>query len=94
MRGKVRPSNFGEEEGAMLVEFVELVSEKLWPARWEDYQRARYDYEGYIERGKVSSWASAEMWAPCRGKRVRPVEVVLVEGRRLRVYDAPGKADS
>jgi len=76
----------------MWVEFVERFMETVWPARWEDYQRARYDYEGYIFRDQVSDLRGAEIWAARPGKRLRPVEVVCVEGpygavRRLRVRD-------
>lgn len=76
----------------MWVEFIEIFMEKVWPAKWEDYQQARYDYEGYISRNQVLDMAGAEIWCPCPGKRVRMVEVVRVEGpygssKRLRVRD-------
>lgn len=76
----------------MWVEFIEIFMEKCMPAKWEEYQRARYDYEGYIFRWDIRSPRGAELWGPCPGKRLRAVEVVeLIEpdGRRkrLRVRD-------
>lgn len=71
----------------MWVEMIERASEILWPNRWEMYQQARYDYEGYIKREEVKDMAGAEIWCPCPGKRVRMVEIVNVEGRRVRVTD-------
>jgi len=71
----------------MWIEFIELFMEKVWPAKWEEYQQARYDYEGYIYRWDVRSCRGTEIWCKCPGKRLRPVEVVQVDGKRLRVRD-------
>jgi hypothetical protein len=71
----------------MWVEFIEIAMEKLWPVKWEDYLRARYDYEGYVNRGDVTDWQGAEIWGAAPGKRVRSVEVVNLGGVRLRVRD-------
>jgi hypothetical protein len=71
----------------MWVEFIEIFMEKVWPAKWEDYQRARYDYEDYISREDVKDMRGGEIWCRCPGKRVRMVEVVVQDGKRLRVRD-------
>lgn len=72
----------------MWVEFIEIFMEKCMPAKWEEYQQARYDYEGYVYRWDVTNWNMAEMWGKCPGKRLRPVEVVVINGKRMRVRDA------
>lgn len=71
----------------MWVEFIELFMEKVWPARWEDYQQARYDYEGWISRDQVGELQGAEIWCKAPGKRLRSVEVVMYQGKRMRVRD-------
>lgn len=75
----------------MWMEAIEIFMEKICPERWEAYQQARYDYEGYISREEADEhpvWGS-EFWCACPGKRRKPVEVVCVEGRRYRVTDGP-----
>lgn len=71
----------------MWVEFIELFMEKVWPAKWEQYQQARYDYEGWINEDQVYELGGSELWCKCPGKRLRSVQVVKWYGKRMRVRD-------
>jgi hypothetical protein len=70
----------------MLVEAIELIAERIIPGRWEAYQQARYDYEGWVSENEVSDYSGAEMWCKSPGKRFRSVCVVVKNGRRMRVW--------
>jgi hypothetical protein len=72
----------------MWMELLEGFMERVWPSRWAEYQSVVYDYDGEISRDQVHDWRGAEIWCACPGKRLRPVEVVRVNGVRKRVIDS------